>query len=422
MTSLFLLQEAMLRRAGPPIASEREHRAISTVGDWLSERLPWLDLQLFGNELWRGLAAMCTLLAAFVLHRLLKRRVMTTLRRLSARTRTPLDDLIVDAIDAPFTYLFAITGLFVASRWLILAAALADPLWSLYRIAAVTCLGWACLRFATRLTDLFARRARETASQLDDSLVPLIGQVARMIIIVLLLVLVLRELGFDVSGIVTGLGVGGLAFALAAKDTLANWFGALMIFTDHPFDIGHWIKTSTLEGTVEEIGMRSTRVRTFAKTVVSVPNSALANDVVENLSRMPLRRVTFTLGVTYGTTPAMMRESIARIEGLLKNHPQVDQGLIMVRFTEFGESSLNILIYYFTTTTKWAEFLTIRGEINLAIMEALAEIGVTVAFPSRSVYLEKSDQAERDQLDARARQLLAARAAAAPPPEPPPPV
>jgi MscS family membrane protein len=247
----------------------------------------------------------------------------------------------------------------------------------------------------------------------------LIGQVARMTIIVILLVLVLRELGFDVSGIVTGLGVGGLAFALAAKDTLANWFGALMIFTDHPFDIGHWIKTSTLEGVVEEIGMRSTRVRTFAKTVVSVPNSALANDVVENLSRMPMRRVYFTLGVTYATTPAMMRESVARIEEILKKHPQVDQELIMVKFTDFGDSSLNILIYYFTTTTKWAEFLTIRGEINLAIMEALGEIGVSVAFPSRSIYFDKGGEAEREQLDARARELLAARAAApAPPPSP----
>jgi MscS family membrane protein len=404
---------------GPPQPSEREHQAIASVGDWLIDQVPWLDQQLLGNELWRGLALLLTLAAALAVHRLLKRRVIGALRRVSARTRTPIDDIIVDAIDAPLSYLIAITGLFVASRWLILPTAVQDPLWSLYRIAAVSCLGWVFLRGASELTQLFARRARETASQLDDSIVPLIGQVARMTIIVILLVLVLRELGFDVSGIVTGLGVGGLAFALAAKDTLANWFGALMIFTDHPFDIGHWIKTSTLEGVVEEIGMRSTRVRTFAKTVVSVPNSALANDVVENLSRMPMRRVYFTLGVTYATTPAMMRESVARIEEILKKHPQVDQELIMVKFTDFGDSSLNILIYYFTTTTKWAEFLTIRGEINLAIMEALGEIGVSVAFPSRSIYFDKGGEAEREQLDARARELLAARAAApAPAPSP----
>jgi MscS family membrane protein len=404
---------------GPPQPSEREHQAIASVGDWLIDQVPWLDQQLLGNELWRGLALLLTLAAALVVHRLLKRRLMGALRGLTARTRTLIDNIIVDAIDAPLSYFIAITGLFVASRWLILPTAVQDPLWSLYRIAAVSCLGWVFLRGANELTQLFARRARERPSQLDDSLIPLIGQVARMTIIVILLVLILRELGFDVSGIVTGLGVGGLAFALAAKDTLANWFGALMIFTDHPFDIGHWIKTSTLEGVVEEIGMRSTRVRTFAKTVVSVPNSALANDVVENLSRMPMRRVYFTLGVTYATTPAMMRESLARIEEILKKHPQVDQELIMVKFTDFGDSSLNILIYYFTTTTKWAEFLTIRGEINLAIMEALGEIGVSVAFPSRSIYFDKGGEAEREQLDARARELLAARAAApAPPPSP----
>lgn len=400
---------------GAPQQSEREHQAIARVGDWLIDQVPWLDRGIFGNELWRGLALLLTLAAALALRRLLKRRLMGALRRVSARTRTPIDDIIVDAIDAPFSYLIAITGVFVASRWLVLPTAVQDPLWSLYRIAAVSCLGWVFLRAAHKLTELFARRARETGSQLDDSLVPLIGQIARMTVIVILLVLILRELGFDVSGIVAGLGVGGLAFALAAKDTLANWFGALMILTDHPFEIGHWIKTSTLEGVVEDIGMRSTRVRTFAKTVVSVPNSALANDIVENLSRMPMRRVFFTLGVTYATTPAMMRESVARIEEILNKHPQVDQELIMVKFTDFGDSSLNILIYYFTTTTKWAEFLTIRGEINLAIMESLGEIGVCVAFPSRSIYLDKSDEAERERLDARARELLAARPRPAPP-------
>jgi MscS family membrane protein len=222
-------------------------------------------------------------------------------------------------------------------------------------------------------------------------------------------VFLIQELGFNVAGLLTGLGVGGLAFALAAKDTLANWFGALMIYTDRPFDVGDWIKTPDLEGTVEEIGLRSTRVRSFAKTVISVPNQSLVNAVVENFSRMPTRRVYFNLGVTYATTPAMMRESVARIEDILRSHPEIDQTFWLVKFTDFAASSLDIMIYYFTTTTDWARYLQIRGDINLTILERLGEIGVGVAFPSRSLYIERGDPKELERLDAEAREAFARR-------------
>lgn len=182
-----------------------------------------------------------------------------------------------------------------------------------------------------------------------------------------------------------------------------------MIYTDRPFSVGHWIKTSQLEGVVEEIGFRSTRVRTFAQTVVSIPNRLLADEVIENFSKMPKRRISFKIGVTYDTTPAMLEESIERIRDILRDHPDVDQSFWLVKFTEFGDSALEIFLYYFTDTTDWERYLSIKQEINLRIMQRLQGIGVQFAFPSMSIYQSHVDTEELARLDAQARRLFAAR-------------
>jgi MscS family membrane protein len=142
-----------------------------------------------------------------------------------------------------------------------------------------------------------------------------------------------------------------------------------------------------MEGTVEEVGFRSTKIRTFAKTLISVPNSAITNISIDNFSRMPKRRIKLTVGVTYETTPARMREAVARIRAMLEAHPAIDQEFMLVNFTDFAASSLDILVYCFTSTTVWAEYLAAREDVCLKIMDILEELGMEIAFPSRSVYL-----------------------------------
>lgn len=379
------------------------------IGDPLVRTLPFFGEELLGNQLWSYGLALVTLVVFVLLRTPLMVLIMRLLRQVTSRTRTKLDDQLVDALDPPLGILIGFAGVYFGARWLEIPPGADDLLRRFLRLVVIISVGMAAIRSTRLITGLFDRLAKTTASELDDHLVPLIGRVIRVVIGLMIAVLVVQELGFDVTGLLTGLGVGGLAFALAAKDTLANWFGALMIYTDRPFDVGDWVKTSELEGTVEEIGLRSTRIRTFAKTVVTVPNQSLAGDTIENFSRMPERRVYFNLGVTYATTPAMMRESVARIEDILRGHPDVDQSFWLVKFTDFAASSLDIMIYYFTTTTDWARYLQIRGDINLKIIERLGEIGVQIAFPSRSLYLEKGDDAELARLDARAREALAAR-------------
>jgi MscS family membrane protein len=196
-----------------------------------------------------------------------------------------------------------------------------------------------------------------------------------------------QNLGYSVSGLLGALGVGGLAMALAAKDTLANLFGGATILIDRPFRPGDWITLPGADGTVEEIGLRSTRIRTFAKTLVSIPNSNLANATVENHSLMPKRRIKFTVGVTYSTTPDQMRTLVQRIEDYLRGNADISQEFLMVKFTAFGPSSLDILVYCFTVTTDWVQHLQARQDVQLAVMDMVDDLGLSIAFPTQTVHL-----------------------------------
>ena len=177
--------------------------------------------------------------------------------------------------------------------------------------------------------------------------------------------------------------------ALAAQDAVGNFIGTLSIFTDRPFKVGDWIIVGDkVDGNVEQIGFRSTKVRTWPKTLMSIPNQVLATEIVDNWSRMPKRRVKMTVGVTYSTTADQMEELLRRIRQLLKDDEGVDSDFFLVRFTDFGSSSLDIFLYYFTRSIKWDQHLAVRERVNLNIMRTIREMGLSIAFPTRSIYVE----------------------------------
>jgi len=262
-----------------------------------------------------------------------------------------------------------------------------NPADIVFRVLTVLVVTWTVFRIVDALGVFLQELTSRTESKLDDQVVPLVRKATKTFIGVLAFILVAQNLGYSVSGLLAGLGIGGLALAMAAKDTLANLFGSIMILVDRPFHAGDWITFDGGDGVVEEIGLRSTRVRTFAKTVVSVPNQALANATVENHSVMPKRRIKFTLGVTYDSTVDQMQELVRRIEAYLRANPDIDQEFMLVKFTEFGASSLDVFVYCFTVTTDWTRHLTVRQEVNLALMALVEEMGMSVAFPTRTVHL-----------------------------------
>src|SRR5690606_34257097 len=212
-----------------------------------------------------------------------------------------------------------------------------------------------------------------------------ISRAIRIVIVAVFFTIIAQVFGYEISGFVAGLGIGGLAISLAAKDALANFFGGIVIITEKPFNIGDWILTPSVEGTVEDINFRSTKVRTFAQALVTVPNSTLANENITNWSKMGKRQVQFELGVTFDTPRETLQRTIQRIEEMLQNHPGIHPETIFVKFDHYGTNSLNLFFYFFTKTTDWEEYLNIKQEVNFEIMEILEDEGVAIAYPTRTL-------------------------------------
>ncbi len=337
------------------------------------------------DSIWIQLAfAASIVILALLIKNVATRIMFGFILRLTRKTKTDMDRSVVMSFEGPMRWLIVTIGIFIALNYLRLPPEVMSVLSSLLRSSIIIYITWGFYNLvgSSVLTELTEK------IEVDQSIIDFMASVLRYIIIALSVTVIAQEWDYDVSGFLAGLGLGGLAFALAAKDTAANVFGGIVIILDKPFAVGDWILTPSVEGTVEVMNFRTTKVRTFANALVTVPNSVLVSEAVTNWTRMQKRRVSFHLGVTYNTPRAKLKICVERIKSLLDNHPEVHPDTIFVRFDQFGDSSLDVFIYFFTKTKVWGEFMAVKEEINFKIMEILEEEGVTVAFPSRSIYFE----------------------------------
>ncbi|WP_020674958.1 mechanosensitive ion channel family protein [Geopsychrobacter electrodiphilus] len=349
-----------------------------------------LDQSFAGISFGRMLLAGSVLFFALLLRNLFSQLLARFLVSITRRTAGEMDDMLVEQLKQPTSFLVLIGGLWLTTSVLALPTEpvnLAAGAYELLRLLFIINIGWFLFNLIGLLDMWLGHLTKKTESTLDDHLLPFIRKGLRCFIVVMMCLMLAQTLGYPISGVLASLGIGGLAVALAAKDSISNIFGSLMIILDRPFQIGDWVKAGDVEGTVEEIGFRSTRIRTFAKTLVTIPNSILTNLAIDNFSRMPKRRIKLSIGVSYATTPDQMRAAVENIRGLLRQHAAVDQDFSLVNFTDFGSSSLDILVYCFTRTTVWGEYLAARQDICLQIMDILETMGLEIAFPSRTLYL-----------------------------------
>jgi MscS family membrane protein len=228
------------------------------------------------------------------------------------------------------------------------------------------------------------------------SLAPLAGRIAKVIVLVIGVIAVLSELGYPVASLIAGLGIGGIALALAAQKTVENVFGSLSIGLDHPFRVGDFVKIEdAVLGTVESIGLRSTRVRTLDRTVVTLPNGKLADMRIESYTARDRMRLACTIGLVYGTTAAQVRAVLEGIERALRAQPKIWPGEVVVRFLGFGASSLDIEIMAWFETTDMTEFRAIRQDMLLGFMDVVEGAGSSFAFPTQTVHLVTEAEAPR---------------------------
>lgn len=363
----------------------------------------WITIQSWSFldiPLMRWLLSILLLFAAIAAQKIILKTFHVLTQKLADRTATELDNLLLEAAEKPASWLIFIIGI-IASVHILNPPIETFPMIEFAdqvgRIVSIIVGSWFLWRLTDGLAVYFKDRAARTETSLDDQLVPFVSKTLKIFIVITSVLVVAQNMGYSITGLIASLGIGGIAIAMAARDTIANVFGSIMILIDRPFTIGDWIRTSEFEGVVEEIGFRSTRIRTFAKTLINVPNSSLANMVIDNIHAMPKRRVKMRIGITYATPPARIQAAIEGIEKILKEHAGVDQDFLLVKFDEFEDSSLSIFLYYFTRSTSWSEYLQVRQEVNLAIMQLLETLGIEFAFPTRTVYLEQANHPEEGQ-------------------------
>lgn len=345
---------------------------------------------LWGVSTWRFIMAVFIIFLGFGSRRVILSLFKGFLSKQVARTRAEWDDEMVELMPRPISVLIQILLWYLAAWFFQFPQEPIDTRHIIYQglqVAIAIAAIWTLNSLVDVLAGALARVSAKTESKLDDQLIPLLRKTLKVIITITIGIMIIQNMGYSVTSMIAGLGVGGLALALAAKDTIANLFGSVIVFTDRPFQIGDWVEFSGIEGTVEEIGFRTTRIRRFDKSQVTVPNMVFSSTSIINHSRRNMRRITMTIGVTYETNSRLIKQLLDELRQLVQSNNDLDQGFNFVHFTEFGNSSLNIQIYGFTKTTVWTEWLAIREQLMVDIMDIVEKLGLEFAFPTHTVYL-----------------------------------
>ncbi|MFB9861883.1 mechanosensitive ion channel family protein [Rufibacter immobilis] len=261
----------------------------------------------------------------------------------------------------------------------------------IFSIFLIVSLTWVTMRLVDFVGMIFSKRAAKTLSKLDDQLVPFFVDFSKVIIAIIGFFVILGAVfQVNVAGLVAGLGVGGLALAFAAKESLENLLASFTIFLDHPFVVGDLVQVGEITGTIEKIGFRSTRIRTIEKSYVTLPNKSMIDKPLDNLTLRTFRRVTFELMLTYQTTSEQMKAISAEIQAYIDQHPRTNEDG-KVRFYRLGPHSKDILVLYFINTIDWNEYMEIREEINYRIVEIVEQHHAEFAFRTQTVLVQREE-------------------------------
>jgi MscS family membrane protein len=311
--------------------------------------------------------------------------VLEFLLGLAKKTKTSLDEQIIIGLKGPIRFTFVVVGMhlfflliFVDNKFIHL----------ILESLIIYTIFWALIALLDAIKD-YLFNYNNIDIQHSKELSEFLIKVLKGILIAIGISMALHNWGVNVTGIVASLGLGGLAFALAAKDTASNLFASIALLLDNSIKGGEWVKVGGVEGVVESVGMRTTKIRSFEKSLYTVPNHLIANNPIENFSRRGVRRIKINVGLTYDTNSRQLENIVNQTREMLQQHPRISQKeTLLVNFNSLDESALSIFIYAFTHTAQWDHYLEIREDIHLKIMKIVEENHSSFAFPSQSIYLE----------------------------------
>ena len=347
--------------------------------------------QLKGQTGWGPLVEVFLVVLLTVAASIVSKRLIRRIKRQFEKTENPWDDAIIAAIERPAAVLIWVVGISFAAYLVGEASQVTvfDAVVPLMSVAIIAISTWFVIRLIKNVETLLVDRDVTTVPTWDPTTAKAIGKLIRLSVIITATLVGMQSLGLNVSGALAFGGIGGLAVGMAAKDLLANFFGGLMLYLDRPIAVGEWVRSpdKAIEGTVEEIGWRLTRIRTFDKRPLFIPNSLFTTMIVENPSRMTHRRIYETIGIRYDDVGAMDR-IVADVEAMLQAHDAIDTTqTLMVHFNAFGPSSLDFFLYCMTKTTDWAEYHTVKHDVLTRIYVIIQGYGADMAFPTSTVHL-----------------------------------
>ena len=345
-----------------------------------------INSTFWNNAIWQYLLFFGIIVFSIILGKIFYYISKGKLRKLAAKSKTRLDDYFIDIIEEPLVLLIVTAGIWAGSRFLTLNEAATKFFGDLIKVLVAMTITW----FVVRLVDMLIRYYLEplvekSESKLDDQILPIMRRSSKIVILLLGFIIVLSNLGYDILSVMAGLGIGGLALALAAQDSVKNVIGGISIFLDKPFQIDDYVEINGKAGTVAEVGLRSTRLKTVGGTTYVLPNSKVADAILENFSTRTARRMTTKIGLTYDTSTAKIEEAINIIKTLLQSVEGVNRDDIMIRFVNFGDFSLDLeIVYWITDMSDWKMII---HRVNMGIKQHLDEAGIEMAFPTETHYL-----------------------------------
>ena len=369
------------------------------VRDWVNDTVPFMGKTTFYLQNWQWIGLFVVVLFGMAISRFISILLIRLIRNRFQKKHLHMNEKLGEDFVRPIRIAL------MAWFWLLGLTLLGVPpeirLYLQIAAQVVTAFGavWALYRLIDIFGNYLQERASRTDNKFDDLLAPIVTRSLKVFVVIIAVVILADNVGQDPMKIVAGLGLGGLAFALAAKDVVANVFGSFTILLDRPFQIGDWITIGNVDGTVEAVGVRSTRVRTFYNSLITVPNSELINTSVDNWGARRYRRIKTTISVAYDTPPDKIDAFCEGIRHLIRNHPYTRKDYFHVYLNQFEAASLDILLYCFVETPDWSTELRERHRLFLDIIRLAKKLGVEFAFPTQTVYLRQDQTPEHAATD-----------------------
>ena len=347
----------------------------------------FLSYRIYNNEVQEILISLAFILGAIVLGRLVRWFAEKILPKLTAKTETQLDDVLVEVLKAPMLFALTLVGFWIGIKRLSMPANVMEMIADAYKFLLVISATWFISRaVSTFINVVLKEKVNDESSRMDEHALSLIKKVSSFVIWSIGVITALNNAGVDVGALIAGLGIGGVAIALAAQDTAKNIFAGMMILFDRPFKIGELITIDGTTGYVEDMGIRSTKLRTYSGQLVVIPNYKTADSNLTNITREPSRRIELNVGLTYSTTPEQMRQAM----DILRNLPSSVAGIeekVKVYFTSFGDFSLNITCWYYIK--KDSDLFETQSAVNLHVLDEFNAHGLDFAFPTQTLYVNK---------------------------------